>query len=162
MRGEHREVPIKQGSGIKKSGKFFWPGAKSRKNGFASAWPTRDRTARNWAGRQLRLSTLIKSGDYIAPASANLRSLAGCWRRVKSNRGEKSSTLSVKDNVAGHSPAHLAANPGVGRHDSGPTTHHLADRHGMGGLPSPRVRNRPPSLQRARPRRRHERAQGGR
>jgi DNA invertase Pin-like site-specific DNA recombinase len=40
------------------------------------AWPTRGRTANGSAGQQLRPHTLRKSGNYIAPALANLKSPA--------------------------------------------------------------------------------------
>ena len=57
------------------------------------------------------------------------------WRRVRCNRGQESSAVSTKGDVAGYSASHLAARPGVGRHYPGSTAHHLADRHGLGGLP---------------------------
>ena len=42
------------------------------------AWPMRGRTGNGWVGRQPRPCTLPKSGNSIAPASANPRSPAGC------------------------------------------------------------------------------------
>ena len=41
-------------------------------------WPMRGRTANGWVGRQPRPYTLRKSGNCIAPASANPRSPADC------------------------------------------------------------------------------------
>ena len=46
-------------------------------NELGLAWPMRGRTGNGWAGRQPRPYTLRKSGNCIAPASANPRSLAG-------------------------------------------------------------------------------------
>ena len=47
-------------------------------NELGLAWPTPDRTANGWAGRQPRPYTLPKSGNCIAPASANPKSPADC------------------------------------------------------------------------------------
>jgi putative DNA-invertase from lambdoid prophage Rac len=44
------------------------------RDGYVPAWPTPDRTASDWADRQLRPYILRKSGGYIALASANPRS----------------------------------------------------------------------------------------
>ena len=48
-----------------------------RSNELGLAWPTPGRTANGWAGLQPQTSTRRKSGNYIAPASANPRSPAG-------------------------------------------------------------------------------------
>ena len=64
-------------------GRRCWPSSPSSKERFCGnelglAWPMPGRTANGWAGRQPRPCTLRKSGNYIAPASANPRSPAGC------------------------------------------------------------------------------------
>ena len=47
-------------------------------NELGLAWPMRGRTGNGWVGRQPRPYTLRKSGNCIAPASANPRSPVEC------------------------------------------------------------------------------------
>jgi resolvase-like protein len=61
----------------------FWPSSPSSsarfyRSGCAPAWPTLVRTESVSVGRQPRHAILLKSGNYIARASANPKSPAAC------------------------------------------------------------------------------------